>query len=120
MNLDDSLRDKIMVSGPFEDNAAVAQALKFAIRRGKNWDTLPPESKEALEMIATNIAAILVGDPTNDGHWNSIANYARLRGKALDQKGLEDSVAAVARLRTRASFGVPPTQTDGIEGDGAA
>lgn len=107
MNLDDSLRDEAAANGPFEDTAQLAQAIKFVFRRGKGWEALPPESKEALEMIATSIARILAGDATDFGHWNTVAINARQRAKGLDQKGLEGSVAAVARLRTRASFGLP-------------
>ena len=120
MNLDDSLRDEVATNGPFEDTATLAQAIKMVFRRGRNWDALPPEAKEALELTASAVARVLTGDATAIEHWNTIAINARQRAKGLDQKGLEGSVAAVARLRTPASFGVPPIQTDGIEGDGAA
>jgi hypothetical protein len=101
MNLDDSLREKQITNGPFEDTAQLAQALKFAIRRGRNWEPMPPESKEALEQIATRLAMILNGDPNEPKHWNRIALYARLRDKALEAKTLENSVAATARQRTQ-------------------
>jgi hypothetical protein len=100
MNLDDSLREKIVAAGSFEDNAPLAQAIKFAFRRGKNWEALSPEAKEALELIASNIAAILTGDPNNSGHWNSVATMARLREKTLETKTLENDVARTARIRT--------------------
>lgn len=107
MNLDDSLRDEAIVNGPFEDTAPLAQALKMVFRRGRSWEALPPESKEALELTATSIARILTGDATDVGHWNTVAVMARQRAKALDQKGIENSVASLARLRTRQPFGLP-------------
>lgn len=99
MNLDDSLRDKLT---PFEDIAQLSQALKFAMRRGRHWEALPPESKEALEMISAHTAMILSGDFTEAQHWNNIATYARMRGKTLEQTNLESSVSRLARIRTQA------------------
>jgi hypothetical protein len=104
MNLDDSLREKQMENGPFEDMAQLAQALKFALRRGKNWEALPPESKEALELIATHFAKILSGDASTPKHWDSIAILARLRGKALQAVALENSVSRIGRQRIEDRF----------------
>jgi hypothetical protein len=92
MNLDDSF-------DPFEDMAQLSQAIKFAFRRGKNWEVLPPESKEALELIATDLARILVGNLGEPKHWDDIAALARIRNKTLEQKTLETSVAQVAKQR---------------------
>jgi hypothetical protein len=94
MNLDERMRD----NGPFEDMAQLAQGFKFALRRGKNWETMGPESKEALELIATRLAKILVGDPNEAKHWTDIAALALLRGKALENS-LEKSVAQTAQAR---------------------
>jgi hypothetical protein len=93
MNLDDSLRDNC-----FDDTAQLAQGLKFALRRGKNWEAMGPESKEALELIATEIAKILteVGDEAQQ--WNNIAFFARIRGKALEGS-LEKTIAQTAQAR---------------------
>ena len=38
------------------------------MRRGRNWESLPNQSKEALEMIATKVARILNGDATDPEH----------------------------------------------------
>jgi len=85
MNLDDDIRAKQIVNGPFEDMSQLSQALKYALRRGRNWEASPPESKEALELIATHLAKILVGDPSVSKHWNDMATLARLRGRVLEQ-----------------------------------
>ena len=84
MNLDDSLRDKIRTNGAFEDVASLSQAIKFVLRRGKNWETMPPESKEALELSATSIARILTGDHLEPNHWSTLATYGWMRGNALE------------------------------------
>jgi hypothetical protein len=89
MNFDDGL---------FEDMSALAQGLKFAFRRGKNWETLPPESKEALELIASSLAQILAGNPSDARRWVDIATLANLRSKALESS-LEKSVAQTAQAR---------------------
>jgi hypothetical protein len=103
MNLDDSLREKQIENGPFEDMAQLAQALKFAVRRGKNWEAMPPESKEALESISSNVAKILTGDASSAPHWDNIAILARLRGKALQTMTLENDVSRIGRQRIMAA-----------------
>lgn len=84
MNLDETLRDKQVTNGPFEQTSELAQSFKFLMRRGPNWDDLPMDSKEALELIASHLAKILHGDHLQPKHWNDIATLARIRGKALD------------------------------------
>jgi hypothetical protein len=93
MNLDESLHGKY-----FEDLAALAQGLKFAFRRGKNWEALQPESKEALELIASSLAQILTGDASDVKRWADISLLADLRRKALEGS-LEKSIAQTAQAR---------------------
>ena len=102
MNLDDTLRDQAITNGSLDDSAELAQAMKFVLRRGKNWDTLPPVAKEALERTATHISMILTGDANEAGHWNSIAGLMRTRGKALEnfESGIQRLARAKAILRT--------------------
>jgi hypothetical protein len=76
-------------NGPFEDTATFSQILKTALRRGKNWDALSNDAKEALEQTATSIARILNGDPLEIGHWNRAADYLKLRAFVIDKKHLE-------------------------------
>jgi hypothetical protein len=113
MNLDDELRTKTTANGPFEDVAQLAQGIKFALRRGRNWEPMSPESKEALEQIASRLAMILTGDPNEAKHWNRIAMYARIRDKALEQTSLESGVTRLARLRARdMPLALPEDPTD--------
>jgi hypothetical protein len=118
MNLDDTLRENQIVNGPFEDMAQLAQALKFAMRRGRNWEPLDASNKEALEQIASRLARILSGDPNAAMHWDHIAATARLRGKALEQKTLENSVAATARQRINLFGENPPRLRAEEQADG--
>lgn len=99
MNLDDSLRDDVAANGEFTDTSAMAQAIKMLLRRGANWDKLPPEAKEALELAATSVARILNGDAGDARHWNTIAAALRARAKSLDN--LENNVSKLARLRVQ-------------------
>lgn len=96
MNLDENLRDKATSNGPFEDTSQLAQAFKFALRRGRNWEAIPPESKEALELISSYIARILTGDASEAKHWNGIAMLARLRAFGLEPP---DPRIEAARIR---------------------
>lgn len=58
----------------FADIGIIAQALKYQIRCGKQWDDLKPAAKEALDLIATAIAHIVSGDQL---HWDNIAQLAQ-------------------------------------------
>jgi hypothetical protein len=89
MNLDDSLRDKAVACGDIETSAQISQGIKFMMRRAKNWDNLNSHAKEALELISTNIASVLVGDPNNANHWNAIATMARMMGKPLEDAAVK-------------------------------
>jgi hypothetical protein len=87
-------------NGPFEDTATFAQILKTALRRGKNWEALSNDAKEALEQTATSIARILNGDPLEIKHWNRAADYMKLRAFVIDKK-LESEVKTTAFERLR-------------------
>lgn len=80
--------------GPYTHTAAVAQAIKETMRASPNWINLPSDMKESLDLNATKVARILVGDFSEIDHWADIAGYAtliskRLRALALLQEELE-------------------------------
>jgi hypothetical protein len=101
MNLDDILKDKRTTHGDFSETAALSQAIKMLFRRGKNWESMPNDGKESLELLASNIARILHGDASEARHWNHAAGYMRLRGASLEGP-IETGIARIAeRLRPR-------------------
>ena len=70
--------------GGMESVGAVAQAIKYSMRIGRNWPRLRDGHKEALDMIAHKIARILSGaDPHDSQHWEDVAGYAQavMRGE---------------------------------------
>lgn len=79
----DVLIERAKTHGDFYDVAAMAQELKDALRRGKNWKVLDDTQREALQMIASKIGRILAGNPHDVDHWRDIAGYARLIEMAL-------------------------------------
>jgi hypothetical protein len=66
--------------GSFAETAAVAQAIKTAIR--DRAARLPPVQREALDQI-TKLARILCGDANHRDHWFDIAGYAELAAASL-------------------------------------
>lgn len=70
--------------GKFVDHALTTQNIKNAISRGTNWDDLPGDMREALDMIAHKIGRILEGDPDYADSWHDIIGYARLVEKRLN------------------------------------
>lgn len=63
--------------GDFRNLASIAQGIKSMLHKG-NWDSLPNNKREALELIATKMARIVVGDYNFDDHWDDIKGYAEL------------------------------------------
>ena len=72
--------------GKFTDHAAITQAIKYSCSYGRNWSSLSPDKKEALEMIAHKIGRILNGDPEYADSWDDIAGYAQLVSNNLKGK----------------------------------
>lgn len=64
--------------GDFKEHARITQNIKAAMRDSPNWEELPPEMKESLEMQAHKIGRILNGDPTYADSWHDIGGYAQL------------------------------------------
>lgn len=77
-NIENTLEARGSRYGAFKDQAEVAQTIKKAFQTGRNWDKLAPDSKEALETIATKISRILHGDPEYADSWHDIVGYAKL------------------------------------------
>ena len=74
----DILDERQKTHGDFYLTAMIAQELKGAMRRGKNWSEMDDTEREALELIATKIGRILSGYPHEVDHWRDIAGYATL------------------------------------------
>lgn len=78
MSVQNTLKSRQKTHGSFEDHAACSQKLKAVMRESKNWNSLTPSQKEALEMNAHKVARILSGDPNAPDHWHDIQGYAAL------------------------------------------
>lgn len=87
--------------------------MKMLLRRGKNWDALPNESKESLENVATLLGQILTGDAEDSQHWDHAAGYFRLRAIALTPP-IEASITRLTQRLRNSPAWTPPAD------DGAA
>lgn len=81
--MSDLLDEREKTHGAFYNVASMAQELKDAMRRGRNWKVLDDTERETLEMIASKIGRILAGNPHEPDHWRDIAGYATLIERAL-------------------------------------
>ena len=77
-HIDHVLTERNAVHGDFTDDATTAQALKYVMRKGKNWEDMPPYMREALEQMQTRVARILSGDYRHPDHWKDLQGYPRL------------------------------------------
>lgn len=78
MSVSNTLKQRQKTHGSFTDHAAMAQGLKDQMKLGKNWDSLTPVQKEALEMIQHKVARVLSGNPNEPDHWHDINGYSSL------------------------------------------
>lgn len=78
MGISETLAERGGHYGPFPEQARITQNIKEAMRDSPNWDTLPCNMKEALDMTAHKIARILNGDPTYKDSWHDIVGYIKL------------------------------------------
>lgn len=69
--------------GDFVGHARITWGIKHAMHGSKNWELLPVDMKEALEMIAHKIGRILNGDPKYEDSWTDIIGYAKLIEQTL-------------------------------------
>ena len=81
--MSDLLDEREKTHGAFYNVASMAQELKDAMRRGRNWKVLDDTERETLEMIASKIGRILAGNPHEPDHWRDVAGYATLIERAL-------------------------------------
>ena len=85
--IDKVLNERGSRYGKFSEHALITQNIKAAMRHSPNWNKLPEDMKEALEMVAHKVGRILNGDPHYDDSWVDIVGYTqlvvdRLQGRA--------------------------------------
>ena len=78
MNIEDTLIERGTRYGEFTEHARITQNIKRAMADSPNWDSLPPDMKETLEMIAHKAGRILNGDPLYHDSWHDIIGYTKL------------------------------------------
>lgn len=64
--------------GEFAEHARITQAIKRAYQDSPNWECLPDDMREALEMNAHKVGRILNGDPDYHDSWHDIIGYTKL------------------------------------------
>lgn len=77
------LEDRGSEYGPFISQATIVQELKFIMRHTKNWEHLPSDMKEGLEMVQHKIGRILNGNSENLDSWEDCIGYLTLVVKRL-------------------------------------
>jgi hypothetical protein len=85
--MSDIIDERAKTHGDYPQVSRMAQKLKRAMRRGKNWRILPDTQKEALEMVATKIARMLSGDHLYLDNVVDIIGYMTLLERQL--KGVD-------------------------------
>ena len=86
MSIEQTLAERDKRYGDFVGHAQITQAIKYVMQISPKWNSLSPDKKEALEMVAHKIGRILNGDPEYHDSWHDIEGYVRLVSNTLEIK----------------------------------
>ena len=84
MMIDETLSQRGSRYGSFKEHARITQAIKKAYQDSPNWEKLPVDMKEALEMNAHKVGRILNGDPYFHDSWHDVIGYMKLVADTLE------------------------------------
>lgn len=76
------LAEREATHGDFSETAEFAQNIKGIFRIAPAFEKLPARQREALDLIATKLARVLVGNNMEPDHWRDLAGYAKLGEEA--------------------------------------
>lgn len=85
-NVDKTLAERGSRYGSFVNHARITQNIKRAYRDSPNWEKLPDDMKESLEMNAHKVGRILNGDFNYTDSWHDISGYTKLVEDRLNAK----------------------------------
>lgn len=73
------LNEREQTHGDYAKVSECAQDIKWALRNcAEHWDSIKPEMRESLDMIAVKMARIVCGDAHARQHIEDIIGYAQL------------------------------------------
>lgn len=78
MSVEETIKQRGELYGEFADAASTMQDLKIVVRRHKNWDKLPCDQREAIDMILHKIGRHINGDHQYSDNFHDIGGYAKL------------------------------------------
>jgi hypothetical protein len=78
MKIDKTLAEREITHGNYKNKAIFIQGMKCAMRSEDGWWKLDYDMQESLDMIATKIARILIGNANHVDNWHDIAGYSQL------------------------------------------
>lgn len=101
MKRDPLLAEREKTHGNFAAKTGLIQNIKRLLRFEPGWELLTPSQQEVLDMIATKLGRIMLGNPNEIDHWKDIAGYAMLIVEEIEDQpyALSDAVAEDMRHR---------------------
>ena len=99
--------------GTLMSNATISQGLKEILHNSSNWGAMPPDMREALDMIVHKISRIVEGDFNYDDSWIDISGYSTLIVERLHQNLLKQQQEAEEISKELKSYGYS-MQSSGI------
>lgn len=82
MTTDTLLQQRGSTHGRFADNAHYGQILRSLFRSSSNWEQMPAEHREALDMAACKLSRILSGQFMHEDNWADLSGYSELARRA--------------------------------------
>lgn len=102
--VDEILRARGSVYGPFIMNGQISQATKDIWRLTPNWPSMSSDNREALDNIALKVSRILSGNPEYQDNWDDIAGYAQRVSYRIQGIDPNNIVPEPAPIRDRADL----------------
>lgn len=99
-DISSTLKERGSKYGDFGEHSRITQNLKAAMADSPNWEDLPDDMKESLEMVAHKIGRILNGDPFYHDSWHDINGYVKLVADKLLPKEDNKNDSTYTRLGT--------------------
>lgn len=95
MDIQKTLASREGSHGSYKARSVIEQNIKRAMQDSPNWRSLPDDIRSSLEMIATKISRILMGDPEFHDSWHDIIGYAKLVEDRLSPEPLDKQIQIV-------------------------
>ena len=90
MEIEQILEERGSRYGEYAEVSLVSQNIKSAMRHSRNWQHLPADMKESLEMTANKLSRLLNGDWSYTDNLTDMIGYLKLVLDRLEKRRINE------------------------------